>query len=173
MIVVHSFEIFPFSFCFGWKIEGFFGYSRHVQGICDDVAKIMKHMHGLDFNPLTDIAICYGQSEAFAATMFASMFSYLRWFIMWDSYVLYGVFARLVYNYLIVLLDSNRQRRWRYFFGLVSLLKSVWNSMEVCVIKIIVHTAQTAPMMLEPLRDVFWIMFRIVQLFVIMISFPS
>ncbi|KAL7226985.1 hypothetical protein ACSBR1_021951 [Camellia fascicularis] len=50
---------------------GFFGYSRHVQGICDHVAKIMKHMHGLDFNPLTDIAICCGQSEAFAATMFA------------------------------------------------------------------------------------------------------
>ncbi|XP_028064300.1 kynurenine--oxoglutarate transaminase-like [Camellia sinensis] len=48
-----------------------FNQYRHVQGICDDVAKIMKHMHGLDFNPLTDIAICYGQSEAFAATMFA------------------------------------------------------------------------------------------------------
>ncbi|KAL7226991.1 hypothetical protein ACSBR1_021956 [Camellia fascicularis] len=29
----------------------------------------MKHMHGLDFNPLTDIAICCGQSEAFAATI--------------------------------------------------------------------------------------------------------
>ncbi|KAI7992001.1 Kynurenine--oxoglutarate transaminase [Camellia lanceoleosa] len=52
---------------------GFFGYSRHVQGICDHVAKIMKHMHGLDFNPLTDIAICCGQSEAFAATMFATL----------------------------------------------------------------------------------------------------
>ncbi|KAL7226984.1 hypothetical protein ACSBR1_021950 [Camellia fascicularis] len=38
----------------------------------------MKHKHGLDFNPLTDIAICCGQSEAFAATIFASMFSYLR-----------------------------------------------------------------------------------------------
>ncbi|KAL7199136.1 hypothetical protein ACSBR2_021418 [Camellia fascicularis] len=50
---------------------GFFGYSRHVQGICDHVAKIMKHMHGLDFNPLTDIAVCCGQSVAFAATMFA------------------------------------------------------------------------------------------------------
>ncbi|GMQ00273.1 hypothetical protein CsSME_00047428 [Camellia sinensis var. sinensis] len=50
---------------------GFFGYSRHVQGICDHVAKITKHMHGLDFNPLTDTAICCGQSEAFAATMFA------------------------------------------------------------------------------------------------------
>ncbi|KAI7992075.1 Kynurenine--oxoglutarate transaminase [Camellia lanceoleosa] len=48
-----------------------FNQYRHVQGICDHVAKIMKHMHGLDFNPLTDIAICCGQSEAFAATMFA------------------------------------------------------------------------------------------------------
>ncbi|CAL5433627.1 unnamed protein product [Camellia sinensis] len=33
----------------------------------------------------------------------------------------------------------------------VKWLKFVWNSMEVCIIKIIVHTAQTAPMMLEPL----------------------
>lgn len=48
-----------------------FNQYRHVQGICDHVATIMKHMHGLDFNPLTDIAICCGQSEAFAATMFA------------------------------------------------------------------------------------------------------
>ncbi|KAK3008132.1 hypothetical protein RJ639_014244 [Escallonia herrerae] len=31
----------------------------------------MKQMHGLDVDPLTDIAICCGQSEAFAATMFA------------------------------------------------------------------------------------------------------
>lgn len=28
-------------------------------------------MHGLDVNPLTDIAICCGQSEAFAAAVFA------------------------------------------------------------------------------------------------------
>ncbi|GMQ00272.1 hypothetical protein CsSME_00047428 [Camellia sinensis var. sinensis] len=48
-----------------------FNQYRHVQGICDHVAKITKHMHGLDFNPLTDTAICCGQSEAFAATMFA------------------------------------------------------------------------------------------------------
>ncbi|CAL5437532.1 unnamed protein product [Camellia sinensis] len=33
----------------------------------------------------------------------------------------------------------------------VKWLKFVWNSMEACIIKIIVHTAQTAPMMLEPL----------------------
>lgn len=34
----------------------------------------MKHMHGLDVDPVTDIVICCGQTEAFAATMFASMF---------------------------------------------------------------------------------------------------
>ncbi|KAK2965228.1 hypothetical protein RJ640_019983 [Escallonia rubra] len=31
----------------------------------------MKQMHGLDVDPLTDIAICCGQSEAFAAAIFA------------------------------------------------------------------------------------------------------
>lgn len=33
----------------------------------------MKQMHGLDVDPVTDIVICCGQTEAFAATMFASM----------------------------------------------------------------------------------------------------
>lgn len=46
---------------------------RHVPGICDLLANIMKQIHGLDVNPLTDIAICCGQSEAFAAAAFASM----------------------------------------------------------------------------------------------------
>ena len=45
---------------------------RHVQEICDHLAKIVKNMHGLDVNPLTDIAICCGQTEAFAAAVFAS-----------------------------------------------------------------------------------------------------
>uniref|UniRef100_F6HZ83 Aminotransferase class I/classII large domain-containing protein n=1 Tax=Vitis vinifera TaxID=29760 RepID=F6HZ83_VITVI len=31
----------------------------------------MKEMHGLDVDPLTDIAICSGQTEAFAAAVFA------------------------------------------------------------------------------------------------------
>ena len=62
--------------------------ARHVQGVCDHVAMIMKHMHGLDVDPLSDIAICCGQSEAFAATVFASMFSYLRSLITQESYVL-------------------------------------------------------------------------------------
>ncbi|GJY63648.1 kynurenine--oxoglutarate transaminase [Tanacetum coccineum] len=48
-----------------------FNQYRHVQGICDLVADKMKQMHGLDYDPVTDIAICCGQTEAFAATMFA------------------------------------------------------------------------------------------------------
>lgn len=48
-------------------------YCRHVQGICDYVANQVKQMHGLDVDPLTDIVVCCGQSEAFAAAMFASM----------------------------------------------------------------------------------------------------
>ncbi|GAU31652.1 hypothetical protein TSUD_38490 [Trifolium subterraneum] len=31
---------------------------RHVQGICEHLAKIVKEMHGLDIDPLTDVAIC-------------------------------------------------------------------------------------------------------------------
>ncbi|GFQ02458.1 kynurenine--oxoglutarate transaminase 1 [Phtheirospermum japonicum] len=52
-------------------IHSDFNQYRHVQGICDLVAGKMKEMHGLNIDPLTDIAICCGQSEAFAATMFA------------------------------------------------------------------------------------------------------
>ncbi|XP_028794694.1 uncharacterized protein LOC114750288 isoform X1 [Neltuma alba] len=48
-----------------------FNQYRHVQGICDHLAKIVKEMHGLDINPLTDVAICCGQTEAFAAAIFA------------------------------------------------------------------------------------------------------
>lgn len=46
---------------------------RHVQGICDLLATNMKQHHGLDINPLTDLVICCGQSEAFAATIFATI----------------------------------------------------------------------------------------------------
>ncbi|KAL3849718.1 hypothetical protein ACJIZ3_011600 [Penstemon smallii] len=52
-------------------INSDFNQYRHVQGICENVAVKMKEMYGLDVNPLTDIVICCGQSEAFAATMFA------------------------------------------------------------------------------------------------------
>lgn len=47
-----------------------------MQGICDCLAKLMKEKHGLDVDPQTDIAICCGQTEAFAAAVFASMFFY-------------------------------------------------------------------------------------------------
>ncbi|WCJ22283.1 Kynurenine--oxoglutarate transaminase [Euphorbia peplus] len=48
-----------------------FNQYRHVQGICDHLAIIMKEMHNLDIDPQTDIAICCGQTEAFAAAVFA------------------------------------------------------------------------------------------------------
>ncbi|XP_014755661.1 uncharacterized protein LOC100836351 isoform X2 [Brachypodium distachyon] len=44
---------------------------RHVQGICDVLSETMKREHGLYVDPLTDFAICCGQSEAFAAAVFA------------------------------------------------------------------------------------------------------
>lgn len=37
----------------------------------------MKEMHGIDVDPDGDIVICCGQSEAFTATMFASMIGVL------------------------------------------------------------------------------------------------
>ncbi|KAL1825813.1 hypothetical protein DCAR_0314004 [Daucus carota subsp. sativus] len=52
-------------------INSDFNQYAHVQGICDHVANKMKHIHGLDVDPATDIVICCGQTEAFAATMFA------------------------------------------------------------------------------------------------------
>ncbi|XP_065860376.1 uncharacterized protein [Euphorbia lathyris] len=52
-------------------ISSDFNQYRHVQGICDHLARIMKEMHNLAIDPHTDIAICCGQTEAFAATVFA------------------------------------------------------------------------------------------------------
>ncbi|TVU00675.1 hypothetical protein EJB05_53883, partial [Eragrostis curvula] len=43
----------------------------HVQGVCDILAETMKRDHGLDVDPLTDFVVCCGQSEAFAAAIFA------------------------------------------------------------------------------------------------------
>ncbi|WOL06680.1 putative N-succinyldiaminopimelate aminotransferase DapC isoform X2 [Canna indica] len=54
-------------------INADFNQYRHVQGICDLLGVIMKQNHGLDVNPLTDFVICCGQSEAFAATIFATI----------------------------------------------------------------------------------------------------
>lgn len=52
-------------------INSDFNQYRHVQGICEELAKIMKKTHGLNVNPLTDFAICCGQTEAFAAAVFS------------------------------------------------------------------------------------------------------
>lgn len=52
-------------------IRSDFNQYRHVQAICDYLAYQLKQMHGLDVDPLTDIVVCCGQSEAFAAAMFA------------------------------------------------------------------------------------------------------
>ncbi|OAY61891.1 methionine aminotransferase [Manihot esculenta] len=52
-------------------INSDFNQYRHVQGICEHLARIMKAMHGVDVDPKTDIAICCGQTEAFAAAVFA------------------------------------------------------------------------------------------------------
>ncbi|XP_014511164.1 uncharacterized protein LOC106769886 [Vigna radiata var. radiata] len=52
-------------------INSDFNQYRNVQGVCDYLAKMMKERNGLDIDPLTDVAICCGQSEAFAAAIFA------------------------------------------------------------------------------------------------------
>ncbi|XP_020533584.1 kynurenine--oxoglutarate transaminase isoform X3 [Jatropha curcas] len=52
-------------------INSDFNQYRHVQGICEHLAKNTKEMHGFDVDPKTDIAICCGQTEAFAAAVFA------------------------------------------------------------------------------------------------------
>ncbi|KAK4804166.1 hypothetical protein SAY86_003983 [Trapa natans] len=52
-------------------ISSDFNQYRHVQGICDRLAEIVKDTHGLEVDPLTDIAICCGQTEAFASAIFS------------------------------------------------------------------------------------------------------
>ncbi|CAI0383670.1 unnamed protein product [Linum tenue] len=52
-------------------INSDFNQYRHVQGICELLARNAKEMYGLEVDPDTDIAICCGQTEAFAAAMFA------------------------------------------------------------------------------------------------------
>ncbi|XP_061338454.1 uncharacterized protein LOC133285261 [Gastrolobium bilobum] len=54
-------------------INSDFNQYRHVQGICDHLTKMVKEMHGLNIDPLTDVAICCGQTEAFAAAIFATI----------------------------------------------------------------------------------------------------
>lgn len=60
----------------------FFLLVRHVQGVCDLLSKLVKEKHGLDVNPLTDVAICCGQSEAFAASILASSCSNFVFFLL-------------------------------------------------------------------------------------------
>ncbi|KAG0452527.1 hypothetical protein HPP92_024908 [Vanilla planifolia] len=48
-----------------------FNQYRHVQSICELLEEKMKREHSLEVNALTDFVICCGQTEAFAATIFA------------------------------------------------------------------------------------------------------
>ncbi|KAF3340564.1 kynurenine--oxoglutarate transaminase-like isoform X2 [Carex littledalei] len=52
-------------------ISNNFNQYRHVQGICEILATKMNETSGIAVNALTDFVICCGQSEAFAATIFA------------------------------------------------------------------------------------------------------
>ncbi|XP_078159168.1 uncharacterized protein LOC144554720 [Carex rostrata] len=52
-------------------ISNNFNQYRHVQGICEILATQMNETSGIAVNALTDFVICCGQSEAFAATIFA------------------------------------------------------------------------------------------------------
>ncbi|KAL5996308.1 hypothetical protein ACLOJK_026384 [Asimina triloba] len=62
---------------------------RHVQGICDSLAELMKENYGLDVDPSTDIAICCGQTEAFAAAVLASMFCFYLNSFLGDEVLLF------------------------------------------------------------------------------------
>lgn len=42
---------------------------RHVQGVCEKVAKEFESSHGVKVDATTQITLCCGQSEAMAATM--------------------------------------------------------------------------------------------------------
>jgi len=52
-------------------IRADFNQYRHVQAICDYLAYTLKLTQGLDVDPKKNIAICCGQSEAFAAAILA------------------------------------------------------------------------------------------------------
>ncbi|KAL0371504.1 UNVERIFIED_CONTAM: Kynurenine--oxoglutarate transaminase 1 [Sesamum angustifolium] len=72
-----------------------FNQYSHVQGTCDYVARKMKEMHGMNVDPLTDIVICCGQSEAFAATMFSIIDQGDEVILFDPSYETYDVCIRL------------------------------------------------------------------------------
>lgn len=48
-----------------------------MQGICELLEEKMKRDHGLEINPLTDVVICCGQTEAFMAAIFAGKVSHV------------------------------------------------------------------------------------------------
>lgn len=52
-------------------IRADFNQYRHVQAICNYLAYTLKLTQGLDVDPVKNIAICCGQSEAFAAAILA------------------------------------------------------------------------------------------------------
>ncbi|KAG5603402.1 hypothetical protein H5410_034772 [Solanum commersonii] len=76
-------------------IRSDFNQYRHVQAICDYLAYQLKQMHGLDVDPLTDIVVCCGQSEAFAAAMFAIINQGDEVILFDPSYETYEICIRL------------------------------------------------------------------------------
>ncbi|KAI0530945.1 hypothetical protein KFK09_000493 [Dendrobium nobile] len=73
--LAHGFPDFPappdFKAAAVSAINSDFNQYRDVQGICELLEAKMKRDHGLQINPLTDVVICCGQTEAFAASIFA------------------------------------------------------------------------------------------------------
>lgn len=53
----------------------------------------MKEMHGISVDPLTDIVVCCGQSEAFAATIFACVVSILVFLLIYETITYYICFS--------------------------------------------------------------------------------
>lgn len=84
-------------------IRSDFNQYRHVQAICDYLAYQFKQMHGLHVDPLTDIVICCGQSEAFAAAMFASR-SQLLLYLVFENQIM----SQLLLSFLFFSLSSNK-----------------------------------------------------------------
>ncbi|KAK9672568.1 hypothetical protein RND81_12G108900 [Saponaria officinalis] len=72
-----------------------FNQYRHVQEICDYVAKNMNDIHGLEVNPMSDVVICCGQTEAFSAAMFAILDQGDEVIVFDPSYETYEVCIRM------------------------------------------------------------------------------
>lgn len=87
-------------------------HTRHVQGVCDELAKVVKKTHGLNVNPLTDFAICCGQTEAFAAAVFSGTF--LHFLIQFHCLQTLNSFIILISSDLKI--DSDKPGWWSYHF---------------------------------------------------------